>query len=222
MYSDDNDYTLTVEVAAVGSSWRPSWSTLLANNGYSEFREMQCPSFAPYGRIYGDNADNIYCYAMPGEYTANVTFDDKYGYQSDPSQWVWLIDSYIKSHVSHGDRGDIPLQFYSIQKGRTGDDYAYVHMRHAKMTNAGFADGHAATIGKDERVSNNWNDDFSYYTLAQALQCKDLWFDSALKKEGLTLYNSSSILCRWVLFFVSGICVSLMAQYSAQKTVFYA
>ncbi len=174
MYSDDNDYTLTVEVAK-DSSWRPGWSSLLQNNGYSEFREMQCPSFAPYGRVYGDNADNIYCFAMTGEYNANVTFDDKYGYQSDPSQWVWLVDSYITSHSSGGERGtSTPLQFFSIQKGRTGDAYAYVHMRHAKMANAGFADGHAATIGKDELVSNNWNNDFSYYTLAQAFQCKDL------------------------------------------------
>ena len=181
MYSDDYNYTLTGQVHYAPDKTYPDsvagWNSLLINGGYSEFRELICPSFAPYGPK-GDNYDHFFCYAMAAEYDPISPVDGKLEFQFDPSRWVWLIDSYTTSHAQGGERGtNTPLQFYIVQKGRTGGDgsaYGWVHLRHAKTAHAAFIDGHAEALDAKSEISNRTPDNVSFGTLDYAFQCQEL------------------------------------------------
>ena len=161
-YNDDYKTTMTPEY------YMPefhTWSGLLVDSGYAKekFAEFICPSFAPAYPL-NDGYDKFYGYAMIGEYSSTTRWDK---WVISPASWVYLIDSYIDSHstaTSTGRGG--PVQFYMIRKGQTSINQGAVHMRHNRLPQAAFLDGHAATVDSGKVI--RWAGDKTEYRLQDA------------------------------------------------------
>ena len=173
MYGNDNNRMLVVNYYTDGRLSN-TWGGLLVDNKYTKFSEIICPSFSPFAAV-NDGYDKYYGYALTAEYTATYEYFTRPAYRKNPSKWVLLVDSYIKDHAP-SQRGvrEAPLQFYMVQTGRYGDNFGWVHLRHSRMAQSAFADGHAATVGKDDPVANCWEDDGSFKSLGTKIQCKEL------------------------------------------------
>ena len=173
MYSDTYNKMLVANYYKDGVL-NNTWGGLLVDNKFTKFDEIICPAFSPFAAVH-DNYDKYYGYALTAEYTISYEYFTRPAFRKNPTKWVLLVDSYIRDHAP-SQRGvrEAPLQFYVVQTSRYGDNFGSVHLRHSKAAQAAFADGHAASVRKEEQVANCWEDDGSFKSLETRFQCETL------------------------------------------------
>lgn len=133
-----------------------TWARTFLDNSYlKQFGCAICPSFSPYGPRY-DGYDSNWVYGQATKYAG----DEKW-HQGDiwhPSQTATHLDSIsLRTNPSTTVGRPAPIQTPYVRAGKLTENDASgfgVHMRHSRMANTAFFDGHVESVGAMTKIGN--------------------------------------------------------------------
>ncbi len=162
MYADDNDAHLPIIYQSNVQTWSKS---LYSENYVKDLGAFICPSEWPYQPFKtGPLSIQYYSlelgYGMGGLYTGTTSEVYQFILHKawSPAMSEVLLDSqyesascagWIKTDLNH----EGTTQWRSCRKRKNS---TRVHLRHAKMANIWFLDGHAQPIGIADKIVRNW------------------------------------------------------------------
>lgn len=156
MYANDNkDMLMRADDST--NTFAREWGTKLYYLGYLKtWSTYTCPAIAPNKEMKIGWHTAIFTYGLGGQYnaqTANFDLKQTWMPSASPALFDTINTSPPVTWTNDGYTGN--SQYYYVRTGRAADTMK-IHMRHSKMTNMLYLDGHVAAGNGGTKMTAYW------------------------------------------------------------------